>query len=64
MDNGNDSYLPVSGNVLPRYAGIATFMRLRHIPVDDAEHVQIGLVGVPGTVAQLTDRARVTGRGK
>ncbi len=47
MSSVDQSYLPVSGNVLPRYAGIATFMRLRHIPVDEADAVQIGLVGVP-----------------
>ena len=47
MSSAKQSYLPVSGNVLPRYAGIATFMRLRHIPVEEAEEVQIGLVGVP-----------------
>ena len=47
MTNSYQSYLPVSGTVMPRYAGIATFMRLRHIPVDEAKDVQIGLVGVP-----------------
>ncbi len=43
------SFLPVSGNVLPRFAGIPTFMRLPHIPVEEAEEagVEIGLVGVP-----------------
>jgi len=41
------SYLPVSGDVLPRYAGIATFMRLKHIPVEEAGDVQIGLAGIP-----------------
>ena len=38
---------PVSGMDVPRYAGIATFMRLPHVPVDDAEDVDIGLIGVP-----------------
>ncbi len=38
---------PISGNVLPRFAGIATFMRLPHIPVEDAENIDIGLCGVP-----------------
>lgn len=38
-------FKPVSGNVFPRYAGIATFMRLPH--VEDWADVEIGLIGVP-----------------
>ncbi len=30
------SYLPLSGMDLPRFAGIPTFMRLPHVPVDEA----------------------------
>ncbi|MCW5773293.1 MAG: agmatinase [Rhodospirillaceae bacterium] len=43
------SFLPVSGNVLPRFAGIPTFMRLPHIAPAEAAAagVEIGLVGVP-----------------
>jgi guanidinopropionase len=44
------SYKPVSGFVLPRFAGIATFMRLPHVPLEDlaeAGDVDIGLIGVP-----------------
>jgi guanidinopropionase len=41
------SFLPLSGMELPRFAGIATFMRLPHLPLDAAEGVQIGVVGVP-----------------
>lgn len=42
-------FQPVTGTVLPRYAGIATFMRLPYMPpaaggIDD---VEIGLVGIP-----------------
>jgi guanidinopropionase len=42
-------FLPVSGFVLPRFAGIPSFMRLPHVPLDDARigKVEIGLVGVP-----------------
>ena len=42
-------YRPVSGFDLPRYAGIATFMRLPHVPLDDPRlaEVQIGLIGAP-----------------
>jgi len=41
------SYKPISGNILPRYAGIATFMRLPHLPLDETTDVDIGLIGVP-----------------
>ncbi len=42
-------FQPVSGFVLPRFAGIPTFMRLPHVAPGDArfEEVQIGLIGVP-----------------
>ena len=42
-------FRPVSGMDLPRFAGIATFMRLPHVPEDHprAPEVQIGLVGLP-----------------
>ena len=40
---------PVSGFELPRFAGIPTFMRLPHVPLDHARigEVEIGLIGVP-----------------
>jgi guanidinopropionase len=38
---------PVSGLVTPRFGGIATFMRLPHVPVEEAKGVDIGLVGIP-----------------
>ncbi|MFT4784799.1 MAG: guanidinopropionase [Paracoccaceae bacterium] len=40
---------PVSGFDLPRYAGVATFMRLPHVPLDDSRlsEVEIGLIGTP-----------------
>lgn len=41
------SYKPVSGNVLPRFAGVASFMRLPHLAVEEADEVDIALVGVP-----------------
>jgi guanidinopropionase len=46
----NDSFFqPVSGLDLPRFAGIATFMRLPHVGLDDPRlrEVQIGLIGAP-----------------
>lgn len=42
------SYKPISGNILPRFAGIPTFMRLPHVDIDTAvRDVDIGLIGVP-----------------
>ncbi|MEM8838941.1 MAG: agmatinase [Pseudomonadota bacterium] len=42
-------FQPVSGFDLPRFAGMATFMRLPHVPPEDNDFdkVEIGLVGVP-----------------
>jgi guanidinopropionase len=38
---------PVSGMVTPRFGGIATFMRLPHVPLDEAQGIDIGLAGIP-----------------
>ncbi len=40
---------PASGLDLPRFAGVATFMRLAHVPPDHARfsQVELGLIGVP-----------------
>ena len=42
-------FQPVSGFDLPRFAGVPTFMRLPHVPLDDPRiaQVQIGLIGTP-----------------
>jgi guanidinopropionase len=42
-------FQPISGMELPRFAGIASFMRLPHVPLDHPRvgEVQIGLVGLP-----------------
>ena len=44
-----NSFLPVTGTVMPRFADIATFMRLPLVRLDDelAEQVHIALIGVP-----------------
>ncbi len=48
MPNKDGKYQPVAGTVLPRFAGITTFMRLAHVAVEDAPgEVDIGFVGVP-----------------
>lgn len=38
---------PVSGLVTPRFGGIATFMRMPHVPLEKADGIDIGMVGVP-----------------
>ena len=42
-------FQPVSGFDLPRFAGIPTFMRLPHVPLDHPrlDEVQVGLIGTP-----------------
>ena len=42
-------FLPITGTVMPRFAGIATFMRLPYLSLDNPEvkDVEVGLVGVP-----------------
>jgi guanidinopropionase len=48
MDPISDTFQPILGTVLPRFAGIATFMRLPHVALEAATgRVQIGLIGVP-----------------
>jgi len=45
MTEADNAFRPVSGNVMPRFSGIATFMRLPH--VTEPEGIDIGLIGVP-----------------
>ena len=48
MQSVSDAFQPILGTVLPRFAGITTFMRLPHLTVQAATgQVEIGLVGVP-----------------
>ncbi len=48
MSDEKREFEPVPGTVLPRFAGVATFMRLPHVTVADAVgRVDIGLIGVP-----------------
>ncbi len=48
MSDQTHSFQPLSGNVLPRFAGLATFMRLPYLAPEEAEgRVDIGLIGVP-----------------
>ncbi|MRU14907.1 agmatinase [Roseovarius sp. A21] len=45
----DDFFQPVSGFELPRFAGVPTFMRLPHVPLEHERlgEVDIGLIGVP-----------------
>ncbi len=43
----NDFYQPVPGLEIPRFAGVASFMRLPQVRLEDAGEVDIGLIGVP-----------------
>ena len=45
MTDEPQSFKPVSGNVMPRFSGIATFMRLPHLT--DPVGIDVGLIGVP-----------------
>ncbi len=45
MTDAPVSFRPVSGNVMPRFSGIATFMRLPHVA--DPAGIDVGLIGVP-----------------
>jgi guanidinopropionase len=47
MAEDQPSFKPVSGNVMPRFSGISTFMRLPHITDPAAHGIEIGLIGVP-----------------
>ncbi len=42
-------FTPITGSVMPRFAGLATLMRLPYVGFDDAQfaNVDIGLIGVP-----------------
>lgn len=48
MDTNRPKFQPILGTVMPRFAGIATFMRLPHLTLEEAaERVDVGLVGIP-----------------
>lgn len=43
-----EAYQPLSGMVVPRFAGISTFMRLPHIaPTQASGEIDIALIGIP-----------------
>ena len=55
---------PVSGLVTPRFGGIATFMRLPHVPLDEAAGIDIDWSAFRGMAEPPTARARSTVRGR
>jgi guanidinopropionase len=47
-DSRLEAFQPLSGMVLPRFAGISTFMRLPHLdPIEAPGQVDIALLGIP-----------------
>ncbi|WP_374332778.1 arginase family protein, partial [Aestuariivirga sp.] len=38
---------PLSGLVTPRFGAIATFMRMPHVTLEEAQGIDIGMVGIP-----------------
>jgi len=40
-------YKPIDGTKMPKFAGIATFMKLPYLEPEDADYVDIGLIGIP-----------------
>ena len=59
MTHVSTKHQPVDAALVPRFAGIATFMRLPLAP--SAEGLDIALYGIPGTAAPPTAPARATG---
>jgi guanidinopropionase len=47
MQSPPNRFQPVDSNSIPRYAGIATFMRLPNLSLEQAQDVELGLIGVP-----------------
>ena len=47
VDTDKTKFEPAVGLDAPRFAGIATFMGLPHVSVEEADEVDIGLIGVP-----------------
>lgn len=47
MQHIKDKFSPLASEAVPRYAGIATFMRLPHMGIEESEGAQIGLYGLP-----------------
>ena len=55
---------PASGLVVPRFGGIATFMRLPHVPLEEAKDIELAWLASPGTGVQRTVPVRAMRRGR
>ena len=59
MTTKPESYQPISGNDLPGFAGIATFMRLPYVAPANADEVDIGLMfEIPCLLAEVRAASR------
>jgi guanidinopropionase len=58
------AYLPVSALEVPRFAGIATVMRLPLRTLNAPGGAEIGFSGCPSTAARRTAPARATRRAR
>lgn len=47
MQQSKKNFNPLSSEAVPRYAGIATFMRLPYYSIEESQETQIGLYGLP-----------------
>ncbi len=47
MSKKSNFHQPVSGLVTPRFGGVATFFRLPYVAMEQADDIDIGIVGVP-----------------
>lgn len=48
MQSIKNKFSPLASESVPRYAGIATFMRLPHMDIQDSEGAQIGFMACLG----------------
>jgi guanidinopropionase len=47
FDKKDHRFMPITGQAMPRFSGVSTFMRLPHLAIDEADDVEVGIVGVP-----------------
>ena len=47
MSDKNNNYQPLASDAVPRYAGMATFMRLPFMDINQVSDADIGLFGIP-----------------
>jgi len=47
MSKNSSQFQPLDSNMVPRFAGIASFMRLPIVDIENAQDVDIGIYGIP-----------------